>query len=141
MALASPAPRIDAGLLVLRLTLGAIMLFHGIAKVTHGVAWMSGPLGAAGLPSALAYGAYVGEVVAPLLLIFGVWPRAAALVIAFDMFMAIVLARHGDVGKINPMSGGWAIELEALLFFVALAIALTGAGRFRLTRPRAGRLS
>jgi putative oxidoreductase len=118
-----------------------ILLFHGIWKVTHGVAWMSGPLGAAGLPSALAYGAYVGEVLAPLLLILGLWPRAAALVIAFDMFMAIVLARRGDIGKINPMSGGWSIELEALLLFVALAIALAGAGRYSLSRPRAGRMS
>ena len=126
---------------MLRLALGVIILFHGIWKLTHGVAWMSGPLGAAGLPNALAYGSYVGEVVAPLLLIFGLLPRVGALLIAFDMFMAIVLARRGDIGVINQMSGGWAIELEALLMFVALAIALAGAGRYSLSRPLAGRMS
>ncbi|MEO8563325.1 MAG: DoxX family protein [bacterium] len=139
MALPSPAPRVDAGLLLLRLSLGAILLFHGISKLTHGVAWMSGPLGAVGLPAWLSYGAYVGEIVAPALLIIGLWTRPAALVIAFHFVMAIFLARRGDVGKINPLSGGWAIELEALFLLVALAIALTGGGRYALGRPSVGR--
>ena len=138
MAITSPAPRVDAGLLLLRLSLGAILLCHGIFKLTHGVAWMSGPLGAAGLPSALAYGSYVGEVVAPLLLIFGLWPRLAALVIAFDMLMAIFLTKRAVLGTINPMSGGWAIELEALYLFAALTIALAGGGRY-VPKLRRGR--
>src|SRR5438045_2634907 len=46
----------DTGLLVLRLGLGAILLPHGIFKVTHGVAWIAGPLGKHGLPAYLAYG-------------------------------------------------------------------------------------
>jgi putative oxidoreductase len=48
------------------------------------------------------------------------------------MFMAIYLARRGDVAKVNPMSGGWAIELELLYLVGALAIALAGAGRYGL---------
>ena len=138
MTLSPPAQRVDAGLLVLRVTLGVILLIHGLWKVKHGVAWISGPLSALGLPSALAYGAYVGEVLAPVLLILGLWPRASALVIAFHMSMAIVLARRGDIGKINPISGGWSIELEALLIFAAIAIALAGAGRYALSRTRDG---
>ncbi|HEV7991700.1 MAG TPA: DoxX family protein [Gemmatimonadaceae bacterium] len=132
MNLPNPATRPDAGLLVLRLGLGGILLFHGIYKVTHGVAWMSGPLSAVGLPVQLAYGAYIAEVIAPALLILGLWTRFAALIIAFDMVMAIYLARSGDIGKINPMGGGWAIELEALLLVAALAIALAGSGRYAL---------
>jgi putative oxidoreductase len=132
MALPSPAPRVDAGLFVLRLGLATILLFHGIYKVTHGVAWIGGPLGAVGLPAFLAYGTYVAEIVAPVLLILGLWTRAAALVIAFDLFMAVFLARRGDIGKISPMGGGWAIELEALFFVMALTLALTGGGRYGL---------
>ena len=52
----------DTGLLVLRLGLGAILLFHGIYKATHGVAWIAGPLAqarAAGGGS--SYGVYVAE--------------------------------------------------------------------------------
>ena len=134
MAFSPPAPRTDAGLLVLRLGLGTIVLFHGIYKLTHGVAWIAGPLGGVGLPAWLAYGAYVGEILAPALVILGLWARPAALVIAFDMFMAIFLARRGDVAKINPGGGGWAIELEVMLCVAALAIALAGSGRFGLGR-------
>jgi putative oxidoreductase len=124
----------DTGLLVLRLGLGAILLFHGIYKATHGVAWIAGPLGKHGLPGWLAYGVYVAEIVAPVMLIFGLWTRVAALIIAFDMFMAIYLARLGDIGKVNPMGGAWAIEVEALFFTMALALAFAGGGRYGLTK-------
>jgi putative oxidoreductase len=130
----TPAP--DAGLLVLRLGLAAILLFHGIYKVTHGVAWIAGPLGRVGLPAFVAYGVYVAEVLAPVLLILGLWTRIAALVIAFDMVMAIFLARSGDVMKINPMGGGWAIELEVLLLVAAVALALAGGGRYSIDGGR-----
>lgn len=132
MALSGPAPRTDAGLLVLRLGLGALLLFHGVYKVTHGVAWIAGPLSGAGLPAWLQYGAYVGEVLAPVLVILGLWARPAALVIAFDMFMAIFLARRADVAKVNPAGGGWAIELELMYLVAALALALAGGGRYGL---------
>lgn len=131
MALSGSAPRTDLGLLVLRLGIGTLLLFHGIYKVTHGVAWIAGPLGHAGLPAWMMYGVYVGEILAPVLLILGVWPRLAGLVIAFDLFMAIYLARRGDLGKINP-GGAWAIETELLFLVGALTIALAGGGRYGL---------
>ena len=134
MPLTVSTNRTDAGLLVLRLGLGALILFHGIYKLTHGVAWIAGPLGKVGLPAWLAYGVYVAEVVAPVLVIVGLWARPAAFVIAFDMFMAIFLARRGDVAKINPMGGGWAIELELMFLVAALAIGLAGSGRYGLGR-------
>jgi putative oxidoreductase len=132
MALSGPAPRTDAGLLVLRLGLGTLILFHGVYKLTHGVAWIAGPLGKAGLPAWLAYGVYVAEVLAPVLVILGLWARPAALIMAFDMFMAIFLARRGDVAKISPGGGGWAIELELMFLVAALAIALAGSGKYSL---------
>jgi putative oxidoreductase len=127
-----PAPRIDAGLLLLRLGVGTLLLFHGVYKITHGVGWMAGPLGGVGLPPWVAYGVYVGEVLAPVLLILGLWTRLAGLVIAFNMFMAIFLARRGDIAKISEMGGGWAIELELLFLLGGLTLALTGGGRYGL---------
>jgi putative oxidoreductase len=127
-----PAPRVDAGLLLLRFGVGTLLLFHGIYKATHGVAWLAGPLGKAGLPASLAYGVYIGEIVAPALLILGLWTRVAALIIAFNMSMAIYLARRADVPKINPAGGGWAIELELLFLIGALTLALAGGGRYGL---------
>ena len=124
----------DTGLLVLRLGLGAILLFHGIYKVTHGVAWIAGPLGKHGLPAYLAYGTYVAEVIAPVMLIFGLWTRVAAAIIAFDMVMAIYLVRIADIGKINPMGCAWVIEVEAMFFVMAVALAFAGGGRYGLTK-------
>ena len=51
--------------LLLRLALGGAILLHGIAKLTGGIGGIAGMVSAAGLPSFLAYGVYVGEVIAP----------------------------------------------------------------------------
>ena len=129
----------DVGLLLLRLALGGILLFHGIFKLTHGVEWIKQPLGTLGLPGFLAYGTYVAEVVAPVLLMLGLWARVAALVVAFDMLMAIALVLRPRIFAINEMGGGWAIELEALILVVALALSIEGPGRYVVGRRPAAR--
>ena len=121
----------DWGKLLLRLTIGGLLLLHGIAKLKSGVGWMSGPLSAFGLPAFVAYGAYIGEIVAPLFAIVGKWARLAGLVMAFELFMAIVLVRRGDILKLNQ-GGGWAIEVEMLFLLGGVAIFLLGCGRFSL---------
>jgi len=123
----------DAGKLLLRLALGTILLFHGVYKVTHGVDWIKPRLGQWGLPGFLAYGTYVAEVIAPLLLISGYQVRAAALIIAFDMCMAIALVLPHQIFTLTAAAGGgWAIELQALLLCSAASIALLGSGNYRL---------
>ena len=126
--------RTDIGLLVLPFAVAGIILFHGIYKITRGVEWIRGPLAQLGFPGMLAYGVYVAEVVAPLLLIAGFFSRIAGLIVAFDMLMAIVLVLRGRVMMINPQGGGWGIELEALLLLSAVAVALMGSGRWAV-RP------
>ena len=54
----------DLGRLLLRLTLGFCVLFHGIAKIQGGVEGIAHDLIALGLPGFIAYGVYVGEVLA-----------------------------------------------------------------------------
>ena len=56
----------STGKLVLRITLGVLVLLHGISKLRGGIGWLDGTLEAAGLPAFLKYGVYVGEVLAPL---------------------------------------------------------------------------
>ncbi|MBA2351454.1 MAG: DoxX family protein, partial [Burkholderiales bacterium] len=68
----------DIGKLVLRLTLGGLILLHGISKVKNGVEGIAGMLQAQGLPAALAYGVYVGEVIAALLVLAGFYARIGA---------------------------------------------------------------
>ncbi len=119
----------DLAALLLRLTLGVLMLLHGIAKVTGGIDPIVGMVTQAGLPSALGYGVYIGEVIAPLLLIAGAWTRAAAVVIAINMVVAVALAHATQLATLTP-NGGWALELQGFYLATALAIALLGAGRF-----------
>ena len=57
----------------------------GVHKLRHGVDWMTPLLEAKGLPALMAYGAYVGEVVAPLFILAGVLTRLASLVVAGTM--------------------------------------------------------
>jgi putative oxidoreductase len=121
----------DAGKLVLRLGLGLIILVHGISKLSGGVGFVSGLLASHGLPPALAYLVYVGEIVAPLLLIVGLYSRPAAWIVVINMIAAIGLIRYKDMFVISK-SGGWAMELEGMLLISAVAVALLGAGRFSL---------
>ena len=50
----------NIGLLLLRLSTGGLMLFHGVAKLQGGLGFLQGMLAAKGLPAFLAYGALVG---------------------------------------------------------------------------------
>ena len=122
----------DAGRLVLRLTLGILILLHGIAKLSGPIDPIAGMVTSAGLPAVLAYGVYIGEILAPILLIVGVWTRAAAIVIAINMVFAVVLAHASELFAISKETGGYALELQALFLFMAVAIALLGAGRFSI---------
>jgi putative oxidoreductase len=124
------------GKLVLRLAVAALMAFHGISKLRHGVAWMAGPLQAHHLPAWLAYGVYVAEVVAPILLIAGILTRPAALVIVFEMMMAMFLVLGPKTVAIDRQTGALGGELQLLYLLCALAIAFLGSGRFALSRGR-----
>ena len=126
----------DIGLLLLRIALGGILLFHGISKLGNGVEWMKQPLGQLGLPGVLAYGSYIAEVISPILIILGFLTRPAALVVAFDMLMAVILVLRSQVFALKPMGGGWAIELEAIIFFMGVAFFFLGSGKYSLSRGK-----
>jgi len=123
----------DIGKLVLRLTLGIFMLLHGIAKLRFGVSGIEGMLVSHGLPAFFAWGVFVGEVIAPLMVIAGFYARIGGLIVAFNMVVAIALA-HGsqlfDLGK----TGGWALELQGFFLLTAVVVALIGPGKFGINR-------
>ncbi len=121
----------DLGKLVLRLTLGILLLLHGIAKLRYGVEWLGGPLKAHGLPAVLSYGAYAGEVLAPILIIIGLYTRVGALLAIFNMLFAFGLMHMGELFSLTK-SGGWALELQGFFLFTSLALLLMGAGRMSL---------
>ncbi len=120
----------DAGKLVLRLTVAGLMLFHGVAKIMHpgSLDFIAGMLAGYGLPSILAYGVYVGEVVAPLMVIVGYKARLGALLMAINMLFAIVLAHTGDLLSLSE-HGGWSVELQMFFLLTAVAVVFLGSGR------------
>jgi putative oxidoreductase len=126
-------PSDDVGKLVLRVTVGGIMLFHGVWKLAHGIGWLIPILQMHGLPGFLAYGVFISEVLAPLLLFSGWLTRLASLTIVIDMLVAILLVLHRDILAVKPGGGGWGIELEAFFLFSALALTFTGGGKFGVT--------
>jgi putative oxidoreductase len=123
----------DLGKFLLRVTVGGLMLFHGVAKLSHGIGFISGMVEQHHLPSALAYGVYVGEVLGPLLLILGLFARAGGLFVALDMVIAVALTRGEHLLATNPQSGGLGIELELLYLVGGLAVALFGAGSWSVS--------
>lgn len=118
----------DTGKLVLRLTLGILILLHGIAKLMHGIDPIEGMVTGVGLPGFVAYGVFAGEVLGPLLLIIGFYARIGALLIAVNMLFAFALAHTGELTSLTP-NGGWALELQGMFLFSAIALALMGPGR------------
>ena len=121
----------DTGKLILRVALGILILLHGIAKINSGVGFVSNMLVSHGLPGALAYLVYVGEIVAPVLLIIGLYTRPAAWIVAINMLVAVWLVHMKQIGLLNKQ-GGWELELQGMFFFSALAVAFMGAGRFSI---------
>ena len=120
----------DTGKLIVRLSVGGLMLFHGIAKIMHpgSLDFIGGMLAGYGLPAMLAYGVYIGEVLAPLMVIAGYQARIGGLIMAVNMLFALVLAHTGDFFSLSE-HGGWIIELQMFYLLSALAVVFLGSGR------------
>jgi putative oxidoreductase len=121
----------DAGRLVLRAVLAILLLFHGVSKVIGGIGFVTGMLAKVGLPTGLGYLVYIGEVVAPALILIGLFTRAAALIVVVNMIVALLLVHTGQFFSLSD-TGGWALELQGMYLGSALALALLGAGRYSI---------
>ena len=124
-----------AGKLLLRCTVGILMLFHGIAKLMHSgsLDFIRGLLSFHGLPEFIAWGVFVGEIIAPLMLVLGVFSRVGGLLIFINMLFAIALAHSGDLFLLTE-HGGWRLEVQGFYLFGGLAVLLLGSGRISI-RP------
>ena len=113
----------QAAMVLLRVSLAVLMLFHGWAKISKGIGGVEALVVKAGLPGWVAYGVYVGEVIAPLLMLVGLWVVPAAVVIAVSMVFAIVLAHTSHFFSLSS-SGGWALELQMFFLITAIVVAM-----------------
>ena len=117
-------------LLVMRLTVGSIMVAHGYHKVFGGLHRFTGMVGGLNLPPWLAYVAAFIEFIGGLLILAGLFTRAAALAICVELSVAIwkVHLRNGLMG--SPDHPGYEFPLAvatlafALIFFGGGPIAL-----------------
>lgn len=123
MRLTSDLRHQHPGVLVLRFTVAGLMLFHGVAKLRNGLAGIESLLSGSGLPTWLAHGVLIGEIVAPLLIIAGVWVRPAAWIMAINMVIAVGLAHPSQLFTIGR-TGGYGLELQAFFLFGSIAVAL-----------------
>ena len=121
----------DMGRLILRLSVAGLMLFHGVAKIMHpgSLDFIGGMLAGYGLPSILAYGVYVGEVLAPLMVIVGYKARIGGLLMAVNMLFALVLAHSGDFFSLSE-HGGWMVELQMFYLLSSVSVIFLGSGRY-----------
>lgn len=120
----------DLALLVLRLTVGAIFIFHGSQKAFaawggpgfHGVVNMLGPDGLNfPLPEVQAALLVTGELGGGILLVLGFATRIGGVLTAIVMIVAL-LTRH----RADHFAG---LHAQHMLLAASVALTLAGAGR------------
>jgi putative oxidoreductase len=118
------------GLLVLRVALGLIFFTHGYPKLAHAGAGMQGFFVQHGLPGYFVYVSGVLEVFGAALLVLGLFTRAAGLLLAIEMGVAI--------WKVHSTGSYLAVhnyEFPLAVLAGSFALATVGAGRLSLDQP------
>ena len=121
------------GALLLRLTLGGVLLSHGLLKLLgFSLPGTVDFFASLGLPGYLAYPVVAGEIGGGLLLILGLWSRWVALAVLPILFGALwVHAGNGWLFSSN--GGGW--EFPLVLALIAVSQSLLGNGAYALRWP------
>ena len=125
----------NTGLLVLRISVGALMLLHGLGKLNGGLEFISGVLESKGLPGFIAYGVLVGEILAPFAIIIGYRTRIAAAILAINCLVAIFMVHNNTIFSLSE-SGGWSLELIGMFLFGAIALLFTGGGKYSISNKK-----
>ncbi len=117
-------------LLLMRLTLGAIMVAHGWHKVFGGLHHPAQVVAGLGLPAWLGYVSAFVEFLGGLLILGGFFTRVAGLAVCVDLAVAIwkVHLHNGLIG--SPDRPGYEFPLAAAT--LAFALIFYGAGPIAL---------
>ncbi|MDR3272605.1 MAG: DoxX family protein [Flavobacteriaceae bacterium] len=128
----------DLGKLILRVSTGGLLIFHGIAKLVHGHEPVRHMLAVNNLPDYLWLGVPIGEIIAPLCLLLGIFTRLSSVIVAFTMFMTIYMT--SKIGAVTTFSqtGGLTGEMNLLYLLGALALLFLGAGKYSVYRGNKG---
>ncbi|PIR56734.1 MAG: hypothetical protein COU72_04660 [Parcubacteria group bacterium CG10_big_fil_rev_8_21_14_0_10_41_35] len=113
----------DIGLLLLRIAIAIIFLYHSLPKLSKSKA-MSAMMG---MPAGMIFMLGMIEAVASLGLVFGVYTQLSALILAIVMVGAIGMKMMKLGVPFAAMDKiGW--EFDFILFFASVAILLGGGG-------------
>lgn len=123
----------QTGLLLHRISIGILILFHGMANLTSNYSFIKSLLNGMGIPEFVAYSVFIGEIIAPILIIIGWRAKMASLVLTFNMLAAILMAHTAEIFTLNQF-GGWGIELQGLYLSGAVVIFLFGAGKYAVSK-------
>jgi len=121
----------DIAKLILRLSVGVMMLFHGFDKVINGIDGIKQLTVSAGFLEFLAYSVFIGEVVVPIFILLGAYARAASLVLAFNMAVAIFLAYGNSLFSLGK-HGAPVFELPFLYLVMSILIFMLGSGKYAI---------
>lgn len=120
------------GALITRLSLGGILLSHGLLKVL--VFTVPGTVeyfASLGLPAVAAYLTMFAEVVGGAAILLGVYTRLAAL-LSIPLLLGALWAHAGNGWLFSSAGGGW--EFPLLLVLLAGAVALQGGGSYAVRK-------
>ncbi|MBM3617626.1 MAG: DoxX family protein [Alphaproteobacteria bacterium] len=116
----------------LRVTLGTILLAHGVMKVL--VFTVPGTVAyfeSMGLPAIAAYLTIFGEIAGGAALLAGFLTRLAA-ALTIPLLLGATWAHSGNGWVFSATGGGW--EFPALLVALAVIVAIQGSGAYALSR-------
>ena len=121
----------DAGLLVIRIMLAVVFIYHGAPKLFGGLEGFAGHLGTMGVPApkVAAFLAALSEFGGGLVLLAGIAFRWTLPFVVFTMLVAYFKG-HGGVFSAQAGGGEYALTLG----IVVLGLILTGPGSFGLGR-------
>ena len=96
----------DTGTLVLRAALAMIIASTATPSSPAASASLAACSPRGGLPEALGYLVHVGEVIAPCMILAGVFTRPAALVVAMNMIVAVLLVLARSFSRLTKLADG-----------------------------------
>ena len=124
----SNTQNLNYGATITRLSLGVILLAHGLLKIF--VFTIPGTVGffeSLGLPAIVAYLTIFGEIAGGAALIIGIYTRLTAL-LSVPILLGATWAHAGNGWVFSNQGGGWGFP--ALLVVMAIAVAVQGSGSF-----------
>ncbi|MDN5847548.1 MAG: DoxX family protein [Candidatus Nitrosocosmicus sp.] len=112
----------------IRIIAGIAFIFHGLPKFEN-LQGTQGFFASVGIPAELALVIGLLEVIGGVLLIIGLVTRIASILFIIEMIGAILIVKAG-----NGFTGEGGFEVDLLLMFISISLALSGPGRVSIER-------